>query len=112
MSEEIESLYRQGEHCAGTGQYHDALANFHKAKSLLLSQSYQNFSSQNHSSSSSKLGVMMESITKSINRNTEILVKNPILALYLSRGYNTDDLKKKYRSLALQFHPGKLNTFI
>ena len=93
----VESFYHKGEHCAHAGQFHDALANFQKAKSLLLSQSYQ------HSSSSS-----MEKISMNIKKYTEVLAKNPILALCLSRGYNSDDLKKQYRTLALQFHPGNL----
>jgi preprotein translocase subunit Sec63 len=52
------------------------------------------------------MGNVMEKLTDDIKTNSDILSKNPVLALGLKRGYSNSDVKKQYRLLALKYHPG------
>lgn len=89
MSEQIGSLWELGESQFKGGNALEALLNFQRAKSLLISESNSVYSNPNLASgkASKILGEIMTKLTGSIDRVSGILTKNPIMALSLNRGY-------------------------
>ena len=89
MSERIGQLWELGESQFKSGNALEALLNFQRAKSLLINESNSVYSNPSLGSgkASKILGEIMTKLTGSIDRASDILTKNPVLALGLSTGF-------------------------
>lgn len=109
MSERIGQLWELGESQFRSGNALEALLNFQRAKSLLITESSSVYSNpaQGNGKASKILGEIMTKLTGSIDRASDILTKNPVLALGLSTGFT-----KTVRCLILlfQLHPSMFIT--
>ena len=43
LSDDIISLFKEGEGCASSGRFHDAIISYQKAKAILISEPYDMF---------------------------------------------------------------------
>ena len=109
MSERIGQLWELGESQFKGGDALEALLNFQRAKTLLISESNSIYSNPSlaNGKASKLMGEIMQKLTSSIERASFMLHKNPIMALNLTRGFNKSDVKKAYRKCALKYHPDK-----
>ena len=111
MTEVVGKLWQDGESKAQKKDFHEAMLSFQRAKALLIKESavmFENPTKNTGESKASKLmGSIMEKLHRSISRVSEILSKDPILALQLPRDYSKSDIKKAYRKQALKYHPDK-----
>ena len=109
MSERIGQLWELGETQFKGGDALEALLNFQRAKTLLISESNSIYSNPSlaNGKASKLMGEIMQKLTSSIERASFMLHKNPIMALNLTRGFTKADVKKAYRKCALKYHPDK-----
>ena len=109
MSERIGQLWELGESQFKGGDALEALLNFQRAKTLLISESNSIYSNPSlaNGKASKLMGEIMQKLTSSIERASFMLHKNPIMALNLTRGFTKSDVKKAYRKCALKYHPDK-----
>ena len=104
---EIGRLWEEGESLKDAGDFHQAILKYQRAKNILVTESKSVYDKNGSASQSKKvLGEIMDKLTFSIDRVMDVLNKNPILVLGLSRGYTQSEVKKNYRKLALKYHPG------
>lgn len=109
MTDVVGRLWQDGESLAQAKQYHDALLNYQRAKTLLIKESAVMFdgAQQKDKKASKLLGDIMEKLQVGIAKITDTLTNNHQLALGLSYGFSKTDVKKAYRKHALKYHPDK-----
>ena len=105
----IGSLWELGESQFKSGDALEALLNFQRAKTLLITESNGIYANPTLASgkASKLMGEIMQKLTGSIDRASTVLNKNPVMALGLGRGFTKSDVKKAYRKAALRYHPDK-----
>lgn len=109
MTDVVGRLWQDGESLAKEKQYHEALLNYQRAKTLLIKESAAMFDGvqQKDKKASKLLGDIMEQLQTGISKITSTLASNHQLALGLSYGFSKTDVKKAYRKYALKYHPDK-----